>query len=43
MINPLKVYAKDTSYNRHLKITRITTWSELEKIVEQDMKGRQKN
>lgn len=30
---PLKVYAKDTSYNRHLTIPRITSWSELHQII----------
>ncbi|THF83475.1 5' nucleotidase, NT5C type [Cohnella fermenti] len=30
---PLKVYARDNSYNRHLDIPRITTWSELLDIV----------
>ena len=29
----LQVFAKDTSYNRHLKIPRITSWSELNEII----------
>lgn len=31
----LKVYVKDTSYNRHLNIPRITSWSELNKIIDE--------
>lgn len=30
---PLKVYVKDTSYNRDLDIPRITNWSELKDII----------
>ncbi|MBB6634919.1 5' nucleotidase, NT5C type [Cohnella thailandensis] len=30
---PLKVYVRDNSYNRHLDIPRITTWSELLEIL----------
>ncbi|MBP1933086.1 5' nucleotidase, NT5C type [Ammoniphilus resinae] len=29
----LQVFAKDTSYNRHLKIPRITSWLELNQII----------
>lgn len=32
---PLKVYVRDNSYNRHLDIPRITTWSELLDIVKE--------
>lgn len=34
---PIKVYAKDTSYNRHLNIPRITCWSELKEIIKNNM------
>jgi uncharacterized protein len=30
---PLKIYAKDRSYNRHLDVPRITSWAELKEIV----------
>lgn len=33
---PLQVIAKDNSYNQHLSIPRLTSWSELEAIVKQN-------
>ncbi|MEC2921439.1 MULTISPECIES: 5' nucleotidase, NT5C type [Bacillus] len=34
---PIKVYAKNTSYNQHLNIPYITSWTELGDIIKKDM------
>ncbi len=33
---PIKVYAKNTSYNQHLNIPHITSWTDLEDIIKKD-------
>lgn len=35
---PVQVFAKDTSYNRHLNVPRITSWSELKQIINRHSK-----
>jgi 5'(3')-deoxyribonucleotidase len=35
---PIKIYAKDNSYNKQIELPRITCWSELQVIIEQDKK-----